>query len=367
MKNNWPIKKLGEVAEFLDNLRKPVTASDRIPGPYPYYGANGQQDSVNSYIFDDELVLLAEDGGYFGSKTRPVAYRVSGKCWVNNHAHVLKNKDGVSDVDFLGYSLMYYDVTPYISGTTRAKLNKSEAMKIPLKIPPLSTQKKIVERLDAIRKAQELCDAQISKTEELFESMLDNSFKDIKLKMQIDEVCKVIGGGTPSRSNKDFYTGDIPWITVKDLTSNEIEDSLEHVTLDAIKNSAANKVPENTVLVATRVGLGKMGITKRELCFNQDIKALICFPEIIPNYLLFFLLTKAEDIKKAGHGFTVRGINQEFLKRIKVPITSLTEQQKIVEKLEAVQNYKKLLLKQKSLLKELFDSVLDKSMKGELD
>lgn len=67
---------------------------------YPYYGANGIQDYVDDFIFDDELVLLAEDGGNFGSKTRPIAYRVSGKCWVNNHAHVLKPKAGL-DVDYL--------------------------------------------------------------------------------------------------------------------------------------------------------------------------------------------------------------------------------------------------------------------------
>ncbi|SHI79817.1 Type I restriction modification DNA specificity domain-containing protein, partial [Anaerovibrio lipolyticus DSM 3074] len=100
---------LGECCEILDSLRVPITASERTEGPYPYYGANGVQDYVSDYIFDDELVLLAEDGGNFGSKERPIAYRVSGKCWVNNHAHVLKPKPGLN-VDYLCYSLMFYDV-----------------------------------------------------------------------------------------------------------------------------------------------------------------------------------------------------------------------------------------------------------------
>ena len=85
-------KKLEEVCEILDSRRVPITAKNRKTGIYPYYGANGLQDYVAEYIFDDELVLLAEDGGNFGSKERPIAYRVSGKCWVNNHAHVLKAK-----------------------------------------------------------------------------------------------------------------------------------------------------------------------------------------------------------------------------------------------------------------------------------
>ena len=87
-----------ECCDILDSRRIPITASERRNGRYPYYGANGIQDYVADYIFDDELVLLAEDGGNFGSKTRPIAYRVSGKCWVNNHAHVLKPMANV-DVD----------------------------------------------------------------------------------------------------------------------------------------------------------------------------------------------------------------------------------------------------------------------------
>ena len=91
--------KLGEVCEVLDSKRVPITAANRVSGQYPDY--------VADYIFDDELVLLAEDGGNFGSKEKPIAYRVSGKCWVNNHAHVLKPK-AVIDVDYLCYSLMFF-------------------------------------------------------------------------------------------------------------------------------------------------------------------------------------------------------------------------------------------------------------------
>ena len=100
---------LEDCCEILDSMRIPIKASDRKEGPYPYYGANGIQDHVDDYIFDDELVLLAEDGGNFGSRERPIAYRVSGKCWVNNHAHVLKPKNDSLDVDYLCYSLMFYN------------------------------------------------------------------------------------------------------------------------------------------------------------------------------------------------------------------------------------------------------------------
>lgn len=110
-----------DCCEILDSMRVPITASKREIGEYPYYGANGIQDYVADYIFDDELVLLAEDGGNFGSKERPIAYRVSGKCWVNNHAHVLKPKVGL-DIDYLCYSLMFYKVDGLINGASTVNI-----------------------------------------------------------------------------------------------------------------------------------------------------------------------------------------------------------------------------------------------------
>ena len=94
IQRGFPIKLLGDVAEFLDSRRRPITASERIPGPYPYYGANGQQDSVADYIFDEPLILLAEDGGSFDQPDRGIAYVIKGKTWVNNHAHVLRPNQG---------------------------------------------------------------------------------------------------------------------------------------------------------------------------------------------------------------------------------------------------------------------------------
>ena len=144
----FPMKPLGEVAEFLDSRRRPITASERIPGPYPYYGANGQQDSVADYIFDEPLILLAEDGGPFDQPDRGIAYAIEGKTWVNNHAHVLRPRDHAR-LRYLVRVLENYDVTPWITGSTRAKLTKAGAFKIQIPLPPLAEQKRIAGILDA--------------------------------------------------------------------------------------------------------------------------------------------------------------------------------------------------------------------------
>ena len=142
--------KLEDYCEILDSQRVPITRSDRTSGDYPYYGANGIQDYVDDFIFDDELVLLAEDGGNFGSKTRPIAYRVSGKCWVNNHAHVLKPKAGL-DVDYLCYSLMFYDVGGMVNGATRQKLTQAAMRQM---IIPKRSLDEQIEIVNIIKKVQ---------------------------------------------------------------------------------------------------------------------------------------------------------------------------------------------------------------------
>lgn len=142
--------KLEDCCEILDSQRVPITGSDRTSGDYPYYGANGIQDYVDDFIFDDELVLLAEDGGNFGSKTRPIAYRVSGKCWVNNHAHVLKPKAGL-DVDYLCYSLMFYDVGGMVNDATRQKLTQAAMRQM---IIPKRSLDEQIEIVNIIKKVQ---------------------------------------------------------------------------------------------------------------------------------------------------------------------------------------------------------------------
>ena len=142
-------KKLEDVCEILDSRRVPITAKDRKAGTYPYYGANGLQDYVADYIFDDELVLLAEDGGNFGSKERPIAYRVSGKCWVNNHAHVLKAKPNMH-VDYLCYALMFYDTEGLVNGATRQKLTQAAMRQMVIPYRDMTEQLQIIKKISQI-------------------------------------------------------------------------------------------------------------------------------------------------------------------------------------------------------------------------
>lgn len=155
--SHYPFKPLSKVADFLDHLRKPVKQSDRKPGPYPYYGANGQQGTIDGFLFDEPLILLAEDGGHFDQPERGIAYTIEGKTWVNNHAHILKPNTGI-DYRYLFQVLRSYDVNPFISGSTRKKLTKGQAGEISIPLPPLPEQKRIaaiLDQADALRRQRQ--------------------------------------------------------------------------------------------------------------------------------------------------------------------------------------------------------------------
>ncbi|GAA0104035.1 restriction endonuclease subunit S [Paraclostridium sordellii] len=146
----WEVKKLDVICEFLDGMRKPIKSSDRenMKGIIPYYGASGIIDWVNDYIFDEELILLGEDGENLKSRNVPLAFRVNGKCWVNNHAHVLRCKN--ANIGFVTEVLESKDYTSYVIGSAQPKLTQSQCKKILIQVPSLKEQERIAQILASI-------------------------------------------------------------------------------------------------------------------------------------------------------------------------------------------------------------------------
>lgn len=140
---------LSEAVDILDSHRIPVNSRERAErvGDIPYYGATGQVGVINDHIFDEELVLLGEDGAPFLDASKPKAYLIRGRSWVNNHAHVLRGKPGLLN-SFLLYQLNSLDYRPFVSGTTRLKLPQGPMKRIPLLVPPESVQRQVVAEIE---------------------------------------------------------------------------------------------------------------------------------------------------------------------------------------------------------------------------
>ncbi|HLO69674.1 MAG TPA: N-6 DNA methylase [Flavipsychrobacter sp.] len=144
---NWEIVELSTICENLDSKRKPVTASERKDGVYPYYGASGIVDYVDSYIFDGDYLLVSEDGANLRARVTPIAFSVSGKVWVNNHAHVLYFKDKASRI-FVETYLNSISLDSYITGSAQPKLNQASLNRLKIPFPPLEIQENIVENIE---------------------------------------------------------------------------------------------------------------------------------------------------------------------------------------------------------------------------
>lgn len=179
---SWVVASVHQFAECLDRLRVPIKRDDRKSenGLYPYYGANGEVSRIDQYIFDDELVLVTEDETFYG-REKPIAYRSSGKCWVNNHAHVLLAPSKEAS-DYLCYSLMYYDVIPWLSGTTgRAKLTQQALNSLPIAVPPSLEIAEIVRRVEALFAFAERLEARLqtarTATDRLTPALLAKAFR----------------------------------------------------------------------------------------------------------------------------------------------------------------------------------------------
>ncbi len=181
---------------------------------------------------------------------------------------------------------------------------------------------------------------------------------------KLGEVCDVIGGGTPSKRNSKFYDGNIFWATVRDMKGDFIKDTEHKITEEAIKNSSTNIIPKGNVVIATRVGLGKICLLENDTAINQDLRGII--PKKVSvlsvGYLFQWLKSISHLIAEEGTGATVQGVKLPFIKNLQIPFPPLPEQQRIVSILDeafaAIAKAKANAEQNLKNAKELFESYL---------
>ena len=368
--------RLGDVCEILDSKRVPITASNRIPGPYPYYGANGIQDYVADYIFDDELILLAEDGGNFGSKDKPIAYRVSGKCWVNNHAHVLKPKTGY-DIDYVCYSLMYYDVTNLVNGATRQKLTQADMREMVIPERPLEEQKHIATLLGRLNGLIFLRKQQLAKLDELVKARFVELFGNPVLNPkkwpthQLQEYVRFLTSG--SRGWAQYFTDSGEYfITIKNVKNCCITlDNVQYIVPPDNAEAKRTKVEEGDLLISITADLGRTGVVTQEIAnhgayINQHLTCIrLDRTALHPLYVAHYMESEAGKAQFQAKNQTgvKAGLNFEAINSLRLMVPPLEIQDRFVEfiaqtgrkKLTIQQSLDKLKVLKKSLMQEYFE------------
>lgn len=329
LSTKWPQAYLGKAVEFLDHLRRPITANEREPGPYPYYGANGQLDSVAKYLFDEPLILIAEDGGHFDEPARGVAYGVTGKCWVNNHAHVLRPKPEF-DLAFLKWHLAHYDLSGFVNGSTRGKLTKGAAERIPLVKPPLPEQRRIADILDKAHGIWRKRQQTITLTEQFLRSAFLEMFGDPVTNPKgwdvkpLGQMLSFLTSG--SRGWAEYYAdqGDL-FLRIQNVRRDRLDLS-DAVYVRAPDTAEARRtlVERNDVLLSITADLGRTCVIPADIgkAFINQHLAILRPANVNAEYLSAFLDSAGGQLQFASlnrHAVKA-GLNFDDIRGVKVVV-----------------------------------------------
>lgn len=386
----WKINKLEEVCEILDNKRIPISQKNRIRGIYPYYGASGIVDYIDKYIFDEELVLIGEDGAKWGAFENS-AFIVNGKYWVNNHAHILKPNNEILINKFLVYFLNYSNLEKYITGATVKKLNQQKLKQIEIPLPPLKEQERIVGILDEsfakIDESIKILEQDLLNLDELMQSALQKAFN--PLKDNAKEKYKLPQGWE--------------WKSLEEISEinprNKIDDNI-HVSfismdkiLDGYSNDFSYKVKKWKEVKKgfTHFKQGDIGVAKITPCFENrksvifdklengfgagttELHIIRANESVYSKFLLWFFKTEwfiQNGILNMTGATGHKRISKDFIKSLQIPLPPLKEQEQIASHLDElsshVKNLKQNYQAQIKDLQELKKSLLDKAFKGNL-
>ena len=332
---------LEQCCNILDKKRKPVTKAAREAGEYPYYGANGIQDYVADYIFDGTFILVGEDGSVITKSGTPVVTWAEGKIWVNNHAHIIEEKDGVM-LRYLYHYLQTIDVTPLIHGNI-PKLTGGDFKALKIAVPPLEVQREIVRVLDSFTLLTAELTAELTARRKQYEFYRDQllSFADAQGGAQTDvtwlplsEVFTMRNGYTPSKANKSFWEGgSIPWFRMEDIRENGriLSDSIQHITPEAVKGKL---FPANSIILATTATIGEHALIIADSLANQRFtfftKCKSLENKLDMKFAFYYFFKIDEWCKQNTNVSSFPSVDMPKLKKYMFPIPPIERQREIV-------------------------------------
>ena len=393
----YPTYKLGEVAEILDSFRKPINSTERakrIQGKsenelYPYYGATGQVGLIDKYLIDGEYVLVGEDGAPFLEPFKNKSYIIKGKAWVNNHAHIILGKKGVSCNQYLNYYLNSFDYKDYVNGTTRLKLTQGNLVEIPIPLPPLPTQHQIVSRIESLfaelDKAEEHLRTAQQQLKIYRQAVLNHwlNNEDGKWEMvPIKEIISVISNGSTPKADKMFSKGEIQFLKVYNLNfDGSINLSKEPVFIERDTHETLLKrsqTKQGDVLINI-VGppLGKVSIIpegEKEYNINQAIVMFRPNEFVTSKFLAYYLMSPQviawlTSTSKATAG--QYNVKVSTCREIMFPKISISDQQRIVKEIESrlsqAEAAEARIAEALQKTEALQQSILKKAFSGEFD
>lgn len=349
--------KLGEACVILDSQRKPISKSKRVAGPYPYYGANGIQDYVEGFLFEGDYLLMGEDGSVINPDGTPIINWATGKFWVNNHAHILSDIDGVSLLRYLYHALMTRDIADLVHGVP-PKLNQENLRSIEIPLPPLPVQEEIVRILDAMSDLVDKLDEEIQSRRTQYEHYREQllTFGNEVERKKLVEVADVLYG-CPFDA-KQFTEDDsyIPLIRIRDIVPG--------VPSTYLKGEYDSKyvIHKGDILVGMDGNFnlakwqGKDGVLCQRSCKIEANSQMMADN----GYLYHLLGPLFKEIEENTPGGSVKHLSAKAINAITIPLPPLSVQQSIVEKLDAFESLIQNLEAERDLRQQQYEFYREK-------
>src|SRR5690625_1826557 len=336
---NWEEKK---VEDCLDKSRFSVgkikTAEVKETGNFPVIDQSQNYiagySNKKEYLYDGKLPVII-----YGDHT-------------NNVKHIdfrfIQGADGIKILvpnEKIDSRYFFYALNLYKPESKGYRRHYSILRKIKIKFPnSLPEQRRIVSKLDAlfaeIDASLALIDQNIEQAEALKLSVLDEEFGKIKDREALKEITKVVGGGTPKTKIKEYWNGNIVWLSPKDLPPvgviSNVSDSSRKITDIGLRKSSAKLLPKGTVCYSSRASIGKIAIAETELCTNQGFTNFICKEGIYNCYLAYALKLLENQIINLSNSTTFKEVSKTSFKNFEIPVTNYKHQQKIVQKLDTL-------------------------------
>lgn len=332
--NGVEYRKLEDCCNILDSKRKPVSKGAREAGKYPYYGANGIQDYISDYIFDGKYILVGEDGSVQTTNGTPIVNWAEGKIWVNNHAHIIEEIDGVY-LRYLYHYLQIVDVKDLIHGNI-PKLNQGDFRNIKIAIPPLEVQEEIVKILDKFGELEKELEKELEERKNQYEFWREKLLNNRKYSVVSlgDYATFSQGIQVDPKDQKDYCDdGMVPFLRIVDF----VKDDEPPRYIIKPDNKYIKK--ENEEMVMIRYGAsaaGKVFINKYGAIANNMFKINLTTNEIDIKYLWHYLSQDKiyKSLNNTGGGSTMPAINFKMASSIQVVLPPKDEQNRIVKILD---------------------------------
>lgn len=367
--NGWTEVPLKDI--LILEYGKSLTAKDRVNGNYKVWGSSGIVGTHNDFLVEAPAIIIGRKGS-----VGTVHYSHE-KCWPIDTTYYIKPSKSLSS-KFIFYLLKQLNLSILDKSTTIPGLNRESVYSLNILLPPLNEQYRIVNRIEELfselDKAEETLQKELKRLKIYELAVLNKIFKSREegwAKFKFKDLFEFIGGGTPSKKQKQYWNGNIHWATVKDISAKYLNTTQDKITKEGLLNSSTKKAQKGDVILVTRIAPGRVSISNIETTINQDLKVVLPKEKNLSSTFIYYLLNAYyKDIINLSSGTTVKGINLSQLNNIPVYIPSCEKQDEIIQKLEHLYSFTSNISKEiEDALKHIIierHAILRKAFKGKL-